>query len=253
MKPILNFLANRRENWDNEKSFLSLELLVVILVFLVVMWTDAKSAVYTDRTTFESLGSFSIDDYSHPDYTHGDEDYELNDKFSDEHMSSIMGTTTYKGTGHWLNPHATAIYMLYEEDEFGNLFESTNRYYCAGCNGSFELSWDNVSAVGIDIASNYSDNPYHAWVTYGDGSNENFALPLEERAHITTIFWGLTDERGIESIHFGNPFGEITTKGSFAIDNLTTGTITAMPIPAATWLFGTALIGFVGVARRIHG
>ncbi|MGI9319103.1 MAG: VPLPA-CTERM sorting domain-containing protein [bacterium] len=29
-----------------------------------------------------------------------------------------------------------------------------------------------------------------------------------------------------------------------------TGSINPVPVPAAVWLFGTALIGFIGVSRR---
>ena len=37
---------------------------------------------------------------------------------------------------------------------------------------------------------------------------------------------------------------------SFTALSVTTTAISAVPVPAAVWLFGTALIGFVGMARR---
>ena len=50
------------------------------------------------------------------------------------------------------------------------------------------------------------------------------------------------------------PFGD-TTGGAYpGLDNVsltaTDSTIPAVPVPAAIWLFGTALVGFVGLSRR---
>jgi hypothetical protein len=42
----------------------------------------------------------------------------------------------------------------------------------------------------------------------------------------------------------GGPFG-----GFNANFNLK-GTLTAVPVPAAAWLFGSGLLGFLGMARR---
>ena len=40
---------------------------------------------------------------------------------------------------------------------------------------------------------------------------------------------------------------EINLRGSGAIDNLSYNVV---PVPAAAWLFGTALLGFIGFSRR---
>ena len=47
---------------------------------------------------------------------------------------------------------------------------------------------------------------------------------------------------------FNNPF---MAKGSIILDiNVSAANVGAVPVPAAVWLFGTALIGFVGMSRR---
>ena len=61
-----------------------------------------------------------------------------------------------------------------------------------------------------------------------------------------TLFYGLTD--------FGNSITRITyfagapTSDAVGIDDIRFGRV--VPIPAAVWLFGTALIGFIGYSRR---
>jgi hypothetical protein len=42
----------------------------------------------------------------------------------------------------------------------------------------------------------------------------------------------------------GGPFNGVT--GNWTI----TGVVSAVPVPAAAWLFGSGLLGLVGVARR---
>jgi hypothetical protein len=47
-------------------------------------------------------------------------------------------------------------------------------------------------------------------------------------------------------------FGGTVTSGTFFIDDVSIEVVppSAVPVPAAVWLFGTALIGFVGMSRR---
>jgi len=61
-------------------------------------------------------------------------------------------------------------------------------------------------------------------------------------AIIDLTAFGLADGDPVSSIDVG------LTKGgaSFAL----AGTLTAVPVPAAVWLFGSGLLGFAGVARR---
>lgn len=38
--------------------------------------------------------------------------------------------------------------------------------------------------------------------------------------------------------------------GSFSMDTLAVTTVSAVPVPAAVWLFGSGLVGLIGIARR---
>lgn len=59
-------------------------------------------------------------------------------------------------------------------------------------------------------------------------------------------FFGITHSAGISRIFISN------TAGGIEVDHLQYGggDLSAIPIPAAAWLFGTALIGLVGLSRR---
>ena len=56
-------------------------------------------------------------------------------------------------------------------------------------------------------------------------------------------------------IEFSQGMGPIdvpngTLPGTILIDDLNLGVVSAVPVPAAVWLFGSGLLGLVGVARR---
>ena len=57
---------------------------------------------------------------------------------------------------------------------------------------------------------------------------------------------GFGPSTGVNGI--GNPIGE-GTMGGFA-SSLVISEVSAVPVPAAVWLFGTALVGMIGVSRK---
>ena len=78
-----------------------------------------------------------------------------------------------------------------------------------------------VYGVGLDIRRNSSTLPYYAFITYGDGTTDDIALPVV--AFPGTVFWGVTAPELIVSIHFGLSGGHSPQDGMFVIDNLTIG------------------------------
>lgn len=207
-------------------------------IFAYVSMPIQATTIYANRTNFEShLSTIVIDGYDHTGYTMGDQDDFLYlDRHSDAHMSSILGETRYTATG-WTN-----VNLIVTQD--------VDALYCAGCNGSFLLDFTSTSVgdnsgvygVGIDIFEHVGS--YYAFVTFGDNSFENYLVSDE-----LVGFWGVTSDLTIRSIHFGLINGDTTIDGAFAIDNLTIGA-SAIPVPAAIWLFGSGLIGLIGIARR---
>ena len=191
----------------------------------------AATTVYTDRDSFLSaLGAQRTDAYSPAEgYAPG---FSL---LSNADMSAVFGETRYQSTG------------------FQDINIIAQEGYCAGCNGSFLLSFtstslgtaDGVFGVGTDIRFNSpaAEGPYTAAVTFGDLGSTIFSLPTGPS------FFGITSDRLINSIAFGpNPS---TTKGGFiGIDNLTIGSVVgAVPEPS-TWALMLLGFGSIGLAIR---
>jgi hypothetical protein len=165
----------------------------------------ATPVFYTDRTTFEAaVGTTVTDAYGTPPYPAG---YGV---YDDATFSGFFGETDYHATG------------------FGNInVHQPSDDYCAGCNGSFLLSFQTTSVtlggtgvygVGLDILENDSADPYYAFITFGDETTEDIPLPAGGS------FFGVIAPELIVSIHFGlEKGGSATEVGNFIIDNLTIG------------------------------
>lgn len=198
-------------------------------VQLVSQPAHAATVTYTDRVSFEAtLGASVTDDYSDPGYVFIQ---------SNTDMSAVLGETDYESTG------------------FDDLNIVTNAVrYCAGCNGSFKLSFQTTSVgtatgvfgVGFDFLNNAQVFLYNAYVEFGDGSFTNFALPQTDR---NLKFFGITSDLLITSIHLGLANGATTRFGNFQLDNLTVGA-QAVPEPATGLLLGLGALGMSWRKRR---
>jgi hypothetical protein len=156
--------------------------------------------------------------------------------YSNSTMNAYFGETRYVTTGfaNW------------------NILQGGGTY-CAGCNGSFLLDFtatslgtaQGVYGVGLDILGNDSSTPYFAFVTFGDDTTLNHALPTG------TSYFGITDPLLIKSIHFGLSGGGATTGGGFFIDNLTIAAAAQIPEPASVMLLGSALAA-LAILRRMR-
>jgi len=212
---------------------------ILCLALLSLLSLPSQSAMlYSDRTLFASTLSSSITDgYDDPPYT--------SDFYNNADMSAIIGETAYQSTGF------TELNLVSGS--------GAGRHYCSGCNGSFLLDFTSTSVgtsagvfgVGFDIFGDENVFGTTAFVTFGDGSTTNYAIPDASMGQFP--FWGITDSLLIASIHFGGLDGATTQATRMALDNLTIGSmgdVSAIPVPAAFWLFGTALAGLAGLRRR---
>jgi len=119
----------------------------------VATQADAAPTYYDDLMTFESAIQFSVtDDYSDPGYV-----FIQNNAI----MSAVIGETDYMTTG------------------FNDLnIINGAGFYCAGCNGSFLLSFtttsvgdaDGVYGAGALIQTHNLATPYFAFIIFANGA-----------------------------------------------------------------------------------
>jgi len=215
----------------------------IFLLLTLLGFSGAASAalLYNDRLTFESALSSSITDtYQDPAYSFINTDAE---------MSAVLGETQYTSTGF-------SDLNLVTGGAGGDMS------YCSGCNGSFLLDFTSTSVgdssgvfgVGFDVTSAQNVFGTYAYITFGNGTTENFLLP-DANADTGDYFWGVTDELMISSIHFGLIDGGTNTNNSIqrmALDDLTIGGSASVPEPSTMFLFAIGLLGMaVSVKKRL--
>ena len=107
-------------------------------------------------------------------------------------------------------------------------------------------SWDNerfiVEANGTTLASNVYN---FSGGTHNIGGNGSFR---DEKVHYSLSF---DADSTLLSLAFRSTLNQGSIDESWGVDNLVISqTVNAVPVPAAVWLFGSGLLGLVGVARR---
>ncbi|MBC8071932.1 MAG: hypothetical protein IAG13_26630 [Deltaproteobacteria bacterium] len=154
--------------------------------------------------------------------------YDNQDDFTSDIMESV--TDDYSNPGYvFIQNNAMMSAVIGETDYFTTGFDDLNivsgGYYCAGCNGSFELSFqstsvgepEGVNGVGLNIVTNDFGTPYFAFITFADGTTADILLGPGGN------YWGVSAPERIERIHFGLSGGVPTMAGGFGIDDLTIG------------------------------
>ena len=94
---------------------------------------------------------------------------------------------------------------------------------------------NSIVAWGMDF-NQFADQTH---VTFLD------ILEMPVGPHNTSGFIGFISDTSFNQIALTDPFISFSDIG---MDNVSY--VSAVPVPAAIWLFGTALVGFAGVARR---
>lgn len=175
----------------------------------VVTLAAAGRAEAAAPTYYNNLPAFQADITSSVTDNYGSPGYVFSQ--NDGAMSAVLGETDYMATGH------ANVNLVVNAP--------ADPRYCAGCNGSFQLSFQTtsvgnavgVNGVGLFIEAHDVGSPYFAFITFGDGTTDNIVLPAAGN------FWGVAAPERIQSIHFGLSMGVSTTGGYFEMDDLIVG------------------------------
>jgi hypothetical protein len=218
-------------------SFLTLSVMLGLLTS-----AHAQTIQYSDRASFlNAVGQSITDDYSaYPSSS------ESSVRLTNAEMSAVLGETRYESLSF------TDLNLVGDVYIHG---DKTN--YCAGCNGNFQLIFDDTSlsrrggvfGVGLDILLHTARRNAIGDVVPGDtvadggirieltdGTVKLLTIPADIGFFgPETYFLGLTDSRGIRSLTIGvEPFAE---RHRWVIDNLTMQRHSVSPIAAPRRLF----------------
>lgn len=212
--------------WGKEgKMKFLIKIGAVLSIYIIAPFVHAEPTYYSDRAVFlNSVGTSITDDYS--DYPSGDAPAVL----TNDEMSAVLGETRYQSIS-FDNLNIVGDVYVYGD--------GTN--YCAGCNGNFQLFFNNTSltvndgvyGVGIDILLHTSRRSAigdditgdrvvdgTVLIEFNDGTVDSIIVPADIGFFNPEIFFtGITNAVGIKSITVG-----VDTKAHrWVIDNLTIG------------------------------
>lgn len=183
---------------------------------------NAAVVIFTDRMAWEAAaGSFSEENFN--SYTNG-VSYEFSPIDVGDFTVSVSGST-YGSSWHFIGPAFNAN----DVNGTGQLNIAT------GDLGGTNLAFDKlITGFGANWSGVSNDRTTSIII-----GNEVIDLP-----NINGGFFGFISDVAFTSVDF------VLTSGAadgFAIDNVV---YSPVPLPAAAWLFGSGLLGLVGMSRR---
>ncbi len=214
----------------------------------------AAPIFYSSQANFlAAVGTSITDDYSNPGYLRSNGPQPA--FMTDAYMSSVLGQTHYIDT------------MFPNHNEVVGPASGGNPYFCTGCNGSFDLGFQNTSLskngglYGVSFTyrngglPGRSDPGFDFTITFTDGTFYDFVPAISGPpgpAGFASDFFGITSTLGIADIYVGNHHAA-SFSTVFGLDNLTIASAKApvrVPEPVTLSLFAAGLAGLTAMRRR---
>jgi len=149
--------------------------------------------------------------------------------------------------GSTISPHA--IFGSPEASDPATVVWNSNALTDAGStvasNSVGPLSIDFTDSSIFNFSLTFSSAGEQETIELYDNTNTLFASVLSPNAN---GFFGLTSDVAIDYVIIRNGIFPGGGNDRFFIDNLSADAV--VPVPAAVWLFGSGLIGLIGIARR---
>ncbi len=176
-------------------------------------------------------------------YTTGDLEYDTDDKIIKNTETGltylgwdVLAGLNYAETLHEINNNVLyGDYHIADKEEAKTFFEAAISNWQGGL-----FSW------GTDMEG-VMDYYKFAEGAFGNSLVPGWAVAMF--VYDNGLYGDMQFQDGFDYGHWFNtadPGGLISNAGFLLVAN----TVSAVPVPAAIWLFGTALIGFVGISRR---
>lgn len=210
----------------------------IITVSFVVLSNSTYAALATSGSVYLNAepGSWVGGGIGAPEvtWTHGDEGLFYIDTNYDQGASVI-----FQGSSNWYFDFAAPTYDPLTNTNDGNRLE------VAFYDNATRFPFNSPTRPGMSFSGNgRANNQLGAWfdvleIEY-DINGDLLSLAVDFRQF---------DES--EDMTGASTFGSLRVNSDIAL-NLTGEPISAVPVPAAVWLFGSGLIGLIGVARKKH-
>jgi hypothetical protein len=207
--------------------------LAAVMMLLVSGASQAVVTTYTDRTTWESNGSVL--------FTEDFESFGV-DAFFGNGGSVDAGPFSLSAT------HTVTAANLIDVAPFHNVkpasFGNAAAAFFVQDPDTATLTFDApVSGFFADFWAAGNTEELLLTLSLAGGGTANVNVPGPGNAVV--VAFGVFSTDLIESILFSNSVND-----GFSIDNISGLSAAVIPVPAAVWLFGTALLGLIGFGRR---
>ena len=208
-------------------------------VYLADLSAYTQAAESFEGTAWDSVRSAVLDPQVLPSITNLGLTWE-------NRFSPVGGVTTSDGGG-------------FVHDGLWEFYASPHGGYSLDGTGGLDCTIPGVCGDGFTVTSSGAGTLYGVggWFTGVSGPEIKFLLDDIEvpgaggTGDILWQFFGVIDTNGFTRVEIMDSSGTLNDQNLIFADDFTFGVTTAVvPLPASAWLFGSGLLGLVGIARR---